>query len=51
MEGAPGVRRGAFDVRAGEGPLTLRVDGGGPFVIKQIRLQASTYGRESGLSH
>ncbi|PYQ03537.1 MAG: hypothetical protein DMF82_13040, partial [Acidobacteria bacterium] len=46
MEGAPGVRRGAFDVRAGEGPLTLRVDGGGPFVIKQIRLQASTYGRE-----
>jgi hypothetical protein len=39
MESAPGVRRTAFDVRPGEGPVTLRLEGGGPFVVKRIRLQ------------
>jgi hypothetical protein len=50
MESAPGVRHGAFDVRAGEGPVTLRLEGGGPFVVKQIRLEGSTFGSQSGLS-
>ena len=50
VESAPGVRRAAFDVRAGEGPVTLRLEGGGPFVVKRIRLGASTFGSGSGLS-
>jgi hypothetical protein len=50
MESAPGVRRAAFVVRAEEGPVTLRLEGGGPFVVERIRLGASTFGAGSGLS-
>jgi hypothetical protein len=50
MESGPGARRGAFDVRAGEGSVTLLLRGGGPFVVKSMRLQASTFAPHSGLS-
>ena len=50
VEGAPGARRCAFDVRVGEGAVTLALQGGGAFVLKRIRLQASTFGSDSGLS-
>ena len=46
MESAPGVRRAAFDVRAGEGPVTLRLDGGGPFVVRRIRLGLQPLARD-----
>jgi hypothetical protein len=50
MEASPGARRGAFEVRADEGPVTLLVSGGGPFVLKRLRLQGSTLGADSCLS-
>ena len=50
MENARGARVGRFDVRAGEGPVTLLLEGGGPFVVKGIRLEASTFESDSGLS-
>ena len=50
MESAPRVRRGVFEVRAGEGPVTLLLEGGGPFAVTQLRLEASTFGAGSGLS-
>ena len=39
-----------IDVRAGEGPVTLLLKGGGPFAVRRIRLQASTFDPDSGLS-
>jgi hypothetical protein len=50
METLDGARVGGFDVRAGESPVTLLLEGGGPFVVRRIRLQASTFGADSGLS-
>jgi hypothetical protein len=50
MEIAGGARVGCFDVRAGEGPVTLLLEGGGPFVVRGIRLEASTFASDSGLS-
>ena len=50
METLGGARVGAFDVRAGEGPVTLLLEGGGPFVVTGVRLEASTFGSGSGLS-
>jgi hypothetical protein len=50
MEQGSGARVGAFEIEPGEGPVTLLLDGGGPFVVKQIRLRASTLGADSGLS-
>ncbi|HEY2942561.1 MAG TPA: hypothetical protein VGN09_09020 [Vicinamibacteria bacterium] len=50
METLDGARVGGFDVRAGEGPVTLLLEGGGPFVVRRIRLQASTFAADSGLS-
>lgn len=50
LEEVPGARRGAFDVRPGDGPVTLLLSGGGPFVVKRIRLEASTFVPNSGLS-
>jgi hypothetical protein len=49
MEIVGGARVGAFDARAGEG-LTLLLEGGGPFVVTGVRLEASTFASDSGLS-
>lgn len=45
-----GARVGGFDVRAGAGPVTLLLEGGGPFVVRRMRLEASTFDPDSGLS-
>jgi hypothetical protein len=50
MENAPGARVGGFDARAGEGPVTLLLDDGGPFVVKGVSLEVSTFASDSGLS-
>jgi hypothetical protein len=50
MEQGSGTRVGAFEIEPGEGAVTLLLDGGGPFVVKQIRLRASTLGADSGLT-
>jgi hypothetical protein len=50
MEIVDGARVGSFDARAGEGPVTLLLKGGGPFVVRRIRLEASTFPSDSGLS-
>jgi hypothetical protein len=50
MEIVDGARVGSFDARAGEGPVTLLLEGGGPFVVRRIRLEASTFPSDSGLS-
>jgi hypothetical protein len=50
MEILGGARVGVFDVRAGEGPVTLLLEGGGPFVVRGIRLEVSTFDLDSGLS-
>jgi hypothetical protein len=51
MEATAGTRRGAFEVRAGDGAVTLLLAGGGPLVVKRIRLDPSTLVSNSGLSH
>jgi len=50
MEVLSGARVGGFDARMGEGPVTLLLEGGGPFVVTGIRLEVSTFGSDSGLS-
>jgi hypothetical protein len=50
MEIVPGARLSAFDTRAGEGPVTVLLEGGGPFVVRGICLEASTFESDSGLS-
>jgi hypothetical protein len=50
MEIVSGARVGSFDARAGEGSVTLLLEGGGPFVVTGLRLEGSTFGSDSGLS-
>jgi len=39
-----------FDVRAGEAAVTLEARGGGPIVVQELRLRASTLSPETGLN-
>jgi hypothetical protein len=45
-----GARSAAFEVRGGEAAVTLSLRDGGPFVVKRIRLRASTFAAERGLN-
>jgi hypothetical protein len=40
---------GQVDTRAAAAPVTLALRGGGPFILKDIRLQRSTFSEEPGL--
>jgi len=41
----------SFDVLAGETAVTLGARGGGPMVLQQLRVRASTISAETGLNH
>jgi hypothetical protein len=44
-----GGRSAPFEVLAGETAVTLEIHGGGPMVIQQLRVRASTFSAETGL--
>jgi len=50
MEIVGGARVSAFDAPPGDGSVTLLLEGGGPFVVRGIRLEVSTFESHSGLS-
>jgi hypothetical protein len=47
FEDLPGLLVGRVDV-AGKGPVTLAIRGGGPLILKQMRLRRSTFSSDPG---